>query len=394
MRRLTASQARRAVLAALGFARPRPTGRVDARHFRRVYDDIGIIQIDPINVLARAHHQVVASRLGPYDRDALDRWLWRSGEVYEGWVHVDATAQVDTWPLFAHRRATTMPWRGVQEVIEARPGFLQQVLDDVAARGELTAGQLLDVGDRLGSWGTRSMGRAALDYLHHRGELALSFRDDRMTAHFDLTERVIPRPSLDQPVPGPDEAQRLLLLRAVGRMGLGTVTDIADHHRQHGPRARAHLQDLARVGLVEEVAVEGWKGPVYATPDLVVPRRVDARALVNPFDPLIWNRARALRLFGMDYRIEIYVPAPQRIHGYYVLPFLLGEHLVGRVDLKLDRAAGRLLVRGASTQPGVVPAAVAGPLAAELRTWADWLGADRVATEHDDPLSRAVAAHL
>ncbi len=382
MRHLTASQARRAVLGALGLARPRPTGRVDARHLRRVYDDIGVVQIDPINVLARAHHQVFATRLGPYDRDALDRWLWRSGEVYEGWIHVDATAQVDTWPLLAHRRASTMPWRGVESVLADHPDYLYGVLEEIAERGELSAAQLRDPGRRLGSWGTRSMGRAAMDFLHHRGELAISFRDDRMTAFFDLTERVVPARWRTADVPEPEDAERALLLRAVGRMGLGTAADIADHHRQHVPTARRLLADLARAGEVVEVTVQGWSGPVYADPDLVVPRRVDAAALVNPFDPLVWNRPRTLRLFGLDYRIEIYVPAAQRRFGYYALPFLLGEHLVALVDLKHDRAADRLLVRQLTPlDPAVPVSATDGPLAAELRTWADWLGATDVCVE-------------
>lgn len=386
MRSLTRSQARRAVLGALGLARPRPTGRVDARHFRRVYDDVGVVQIDPINVLARAHHQVFATRLGPYDRDALDRWLWGSGEVFEGWVHVDATAQVDAWPLFAHRRAAQQPWRAIRQ----DPDFERAVLADVAARGPLRAADLTDAGHRIGDWGTSSAGKAVLDHHHLRGDLAIAMRDRQMGVWYDLVERVIPRRWLDAEVPPPEEAAQQLLLRAVKRIGLGTVADIADHHRQRTPVARPLLADLARRGLVAEVAVDGWRGPVYADPDLVVPRRVDACALVNPFDPLVWNRDRTLRLFGMDYRIEIYVPEAQRRHGYYALPFLLGEHLVARVDLKLDRRAGHLLVRRATPEPEVVPAAIAGPLCEELQTWARWLGADAVVVQDDGPLGAAL----
>ncbi|HUG86384.1 MAG TPA: crosslink repair DNA glycosylase YcaQ family protein [Euzebya sp.] len=356
-----------------------------------MYDDIGVVQIDPINVLARAHHQVFASRLGPYDRAALDRWLWQSGEVYEGWIHVDATAQVDLWPLLAHRRAATLPWRAVRSVMDHRPEYLQLVLDEVAERGALTAAQLRDPGDRLGSWGTRSMGRAALDYHHLRGDLAISSRDDRMAAWFDLAERVIPDRWRQAEVPPPQQAETALLRRALQHMGLGTATDLADHHRQHIPTARGLLAAMARANQITEVAVEGWKGPVYADPDLVIPRRIQASALINPFDPLIWNRARTARLFDLDYRIEIYVPAARRVHGYYVLPFLLGEHLVARVDLKLDRATRRLVVRQASAQPGHAPAAIAWPLRAELHTWACWLGAQTVVITDDGPLGSALA---
>ncbi|CAN5206678.1 winged helix-turn-helix domain-containing protein [soil metagenome] len=355
-----------------------------------MYDDIGVVQIDPINVLARAHHQVVMSRLGPYDRDALDRWLWRSGEVHEGWIHVDATAQVATWPLFAHRRAATTTWRMFHDGQQ----FLDQVLAEVTERGELSAAQLHDQGERIEGWGTGSAGRAALDFHHMRGTLALSWRDDRMTAHFDLADRVIPARWFQAEVPPPEEAERALLLRAVKAMGLGTAADVADHHRQHTPRSRRHLASLAATGAITEIEVQGWRGPVYADPDLVIPRQVDACALVNPFDPLVWFRDRTLRLFGMDYRIEIYVPAAKRRFGYYALPFLLGEHLVARVDLKLDRSAGRLLVQQATAEPDIDPAAVAGPLAGELQDWATWLGAADIAVPGDRPLAVAVARAL
>jgi uncharacterized protein len=382
-RRLTRAQARRAVLGALGLARPRPAGPVGARHLARLYRDLGVVQIDPINVLARAHHQVAMTRLGPYDVDALDRFVWRSGQVWEGWVHVDATATADTWPLFAHRRATTMPWRGLRALEAAQPGYLDRVLAEVAERGELTAAQLTDPGGRIGSWGTRSLGRAALDHLHHRGLLAISWRDRRMTAHFDLAERVIPARWLRADVPEPAEAERLLLVRAIGHMGVGTAADAADWWRLHVPTARRHLADLARTGEVVEVDVDGWAGPVYARPDLVVPRRVEARALVNPFDPLIWNRPRTLRLFDLDYRIEIYVPAAERRHGYYALPFLLGEELVALVDLKHDRASRRLLVRQLTPLGGAAVPARTGPLADELAEWARWVGAEAVAAPGD-----------
>lgn len=377
-RRLTAGQARRVVLAGLGMQRRRPVGRIDARHFRRVYDHIRVLQIDPINVLARAHHQVVMSRLGPYDTDALDRFVWRSGEVYEGWIHVDATAQVDTWPLFAHRRASTLPWRAVRHVMDERPEYMQSVMDDVAERGPLSAAQLDDPGGRITTWGSRSMGRAALDYHHLRGDLAIAWRDDRMTAYFDLPERVIPAVWLDAPVPSPDDAERALLLRALHAVGVGTAADLADHHRQHVPTARRHLAEMAADGVVDRVDVEGWRGPVYAVPDLVVPRGIGAATLLNPFDPVMWNRPRVARMFDLDYTVEIYVPAEKRRWGYYVLPFLLGDRLVALVDLKHDRKAGVLRVAAAHLLPEADAATVVTPLVEELHTWARWVGAGEV----------------
>ena len=371
-RRLTVPQARRAVIASLGLARPRPTGRVDARHLRRVYDDIGVIQIDPINVLARSHHQVAMSRLGPYDRTALDRYIWRSGEVWEGWIHVDATSTVDTWPLLAHRRANTMPWRGWRGMDEATTAYIDGVLAQIAERGELAARDLADPGPRIATWGNRTLGRAVLDFLHHRGQLAISWRDDRMTAFFDLAERVIPQAWRDADVPEEDEAERLLLRRAVRAQGLGTPADLADHFRQHVPTARTHLRDLAAAGEIELIEVDGWRGPVYADPDLVVPRRVHAHALVNPFDPLIWNRKRLQRLWGLDYTIEVYVPKAERRFGYYALPFLLGEEIVALVDLKHERKANRLLVQ----QLTELHPFDRGELDEELIAWASWLGAE------------------
>ena len=394
-RRLSRERARRAALGVQGLARPRPSGRIDARHMRRIYDDIGIIQIDPINVLARAHHQVAMSRLGPYDTDALDHHIWRSGEVWEGWVHVDATATTDTWPLLAHRRAATLPWRAVRTVMDRRPEFLAAMMEEVAARGPLSAAELSDDGGRIETWGSRSLGRAALDYHHLRGDLAISWRDGRMTAYFDLAERVIPDRWRLAEVPPEEDAERALLRRAVRKQGLGTVADLADHHRQNVPASRRRLADMARAGEVEEVAVDGWKGPVYADPDLVIPRRVEAATLLNPFDPALWHRPRTLRLFDLDYRIEIYVPAEKRVWGYYVLPFLLGEELVAMVDLKHDRPRRLLRVAAAHHLPAGVGRDVATPLVAELAEWARWIGAEGIeVVDRGDlagPLAAAVA---
>jgi uncharacterized protein YcaQ len=261
---------------------------------------------------------------------------------------------------------------------------------EVVERGPLRAADLRDPGERIGSWGTSSAGKAALDYHHLRGDLAIAMRDRRMGVWYDLVDRVIPRRWLQAEVPAPRDAAKALLLRAARRIGLGTVGDIADHHRQRIPLARPLLAELAAEGALAEVTVEGWRGPVYADPDLTIPRKVGAAALVNPFDPLVWNRDRTRRLFGMDYRIEIYVPADQRRYGYYALPFLLGDDLVARIDLKLDRTGGRLLVRQTTLEPDHRPGHVAGPLATELRTWAGWLGAVDIVVERDGQLDVAL----
>ncbi|WP_341253881.1 DNA glycosylase AlkZ-like family protein [Euzebya pacifica] len=235
---------------------------------------------------------------------------------------------------------------------------------------------------------------AALDDHHLRGDLAIAWRDDRMTAYFDLPERVIPSVWLDAPVPAPEEAERALLLRALEAVGVGTAADLADHHRQHVPTARRHLAALAAAGLVEQVDVEGWRGPVYAVPGLVVPRGIGAATLLNPFDPVMWNRPRVARMFDLDYTVEIYVPADKRRWGYYVLPFLLGDRLVALVDLKHDRKVGVLRVAAAHLLPGADADTVVPPLVDELHTWATWVGADEVEVVRRGDLATALSSRV
>lgn len=243
------------------------------------------------------------------------------------------------------------------------------------------------------------MGRAALDYHHLRGDLAISWRDGTMAAYFDLAERVLPRAWLHAPVPEEEDAQRMLLRRAMAAVGVGTVGDLADHHRQHAPTARRLLSAMAADGEVVEVEVDRWRGPVYADPDLVIPRSMPAATLVNPFDPVMWNRSRVKRLFDLDYRVEIYTPADQRRFGYYVLPFLLGEHLVALLDLKHDRQARLLRVQAAHLHPHPpdahpTTAEIVAALAGELHQWARWVVADDVAVADNGGLAAELARSL
>jgi len=376
MRTLTRRQARRIALTAMGFARSRPAPgtRRDVRHLRRVLDTVDIVQLDSVNVLARAHELPFWSRLGPHDRQARDTWLWRSREAFEGWIHVASVTSVDVWPLLHHRRTRTRTSPGFRELLADAPDYLDVVREEVAANGPTSVQDLADPGRRTGPWWGNPRGKVALDLLASRGDLAVHDRTPQFVTVYDLTDRVIPAAVLEQDPPPLEVAVQHLLRRAVRAHGIGTAADLADHHRITTPVARPALEHLVGNGDVEEVRVEGWGGePVYLDPEVTRSRTFPARTLLSPFDPLVWNRDRAERLFDFSYRIEIYVPADRRVHGYYVLPFLLGEDLVARVDLKADRHTGRLLVRGAFVEPGADAAVVARELAGELRELGTWL---------------------
>ncbi|MFA9431770.1 winged helix-turn-helix domain-containing protein [Egicoccus sp. AB-alg2] len=393
MRTLSLRHARRIALTAMGFGRPRPPAGVrrDVRHFRRVLDTVDIVQLDSVNVLARAHELPFWSRIGAHDRRARDAWLWRSRELFEGWVHVASMTPAEVWPLLHHRRAAVRPGERTRALhVE---GYLDRVLDEIARHGPRSVRDLEDPGERTGPWWGMPKGRIALDHLAMRGDLTVHHRTPNFVAVYDLTERVVPPPHRDVEAPPREQAIESLLLRAARAHGIGTAGDLADHHRLKLPEARPALARLAARGQLEEVRVHGWNGePVYRHPRAGAARTFPARTLLSPFDPLVWRRERALRLFDFHYRIEIYVPEPKRVFGYYVLPFLLGEQLVARVDLKADRPTGRLLVRSAFAEPGVDRLHVARELAAELAELGAWLDVPDVVVEPRGDLAPVLAA--
>jgi uncharacterized protein len=394
VRTLSPDRARRIALTAMGFHRPRPApgSRRDVRHLRRVLDTVDIVQLDSVNVLARAHELPFWSRLGAHDRPARDAWLWRSREAYEGSVHVASVTSVDVWPLLHHRRTASRPWSAVVHLLEEVPDYLERVLEEIRAHGAMSVLDLSDPGRRRGPWWGMPRGKVALEHLAGRGLLTVDHRTPQFVTVYDLTERVLPPRVLDAEVPPPDEATRRLLRRAVRAHGIGTAADLADHHRLRLGPARRALATLVAAGELEEVRVAGWGSePVYLDPEASAARRFPARTLVSPFDPLVWRRERAERLFDFHYRIEIYVPANRRVHGYYVLPFLLGDQLVARVDLKADRTTGRLLVRGAYAEPGVDRVAVARELAAELQDLGAWLDVPEVVVDPVGDLATTLA---
>jgi uncharacterized protein YcaQ len=371
--------ARRVALVAQGFSDPRPTGRVDRRHFRRVLDRLATVQLDSVNVLARSHELVFFSRLGAYDRDALTRWLWQSREVFEYWGHMASLHPVERYPLLRWRMAEGHAWLGVRRSARDKPDLVSAALAEITARGPVPIGEL-DVNRqaprREASWWGWGDGKRVVEHLFYAGEVT-AVRRNGFTRHYMLPSLWLPADVLAAEPPPDREAWRRLLLVAAAAHGIGTARDLADYYRLNVPAARPLVAELAAEGELIPVQVEGWSEPAYLHPDARLSRRrLQARALLSPFDSLIWERARTERLWDMRYRIEIYVPEPKRVHGYYVLPFLLDEALVARVDLKADRQAGLLRVRSAWAEPTVAVDRdrLCAELAAELAAMAAWLG--------------------
>jgi uncharacterized protein len=391
MRALSLTQARRIALAAQGFADPRPAGRVDVRHLRRVLGRVHLLQIDSVNVLARSHYLPLFSRLGSYPDRLLDDLAYRRREVFEYWGHAASFVPVDQHRLLRHRMGRcAVPGRQEAALAAAEPGYVEAVEAEIAARGPLAASELSDPGDRGGPWWGWAKGKVACEWLFGQGRLAVAERRG-FTRVYDLAERVLPAEVLAAPTPSEEEADRAMLLLAARAHGVGTAADLADYYRLPPRRIRRRLDDLVHEGELERVEVEGWDEGAYLHPGARLPRRMDAAALLSPFDSLVWCRERIERLFGFHYRLELYVPPPRRVHGYYVLPFLHGETLAGRVDLKADRAAGVLRVPAAWREPDADPADTARVLASELQAMAGWLGLAGVALDGGGDLAGPLA---
>jgi uncharacterized protein YcaQ len=391
MRTFNAQQARRIALAAQGFAEPRPTGRVDIRHLRRVIDRVAILQLDSVNVLERSHYLPVFARLGPYPRDLLDEATHHRRELFEYLFHAASYSTADVLPLLRPRMEAIESWGRIREVMKEHPGYIERVYGEVAERGPLTSADLDDPGRRTGPWWGMGKGSSALEWLYVKGRLAISHRPSTFAKVYDLAERVYPEGFVDRPLMDRDTSVRQRAMIASRAQGIATIPDLADYFRMRVAEVRRQVERLVAAGSLLQVEVEGWREPAYLHPEARIPRRVRAQALLSPFDSLIWYRDRTERLFGFRYRIEIYVPKPKRRYGYYVLPFLLGEDLVARVDLKADRQAGTLLVQGAHLEPGLAAPAVTGPLAAELELMAGWMGLGRVQVRPNGDLAARLA---
>ena len=382
MQSLSLAQARRIALAAQGLHRRRPDTTPDRRHLRSVLQHTGLLQIDSVNVLQRAHYLPAFSRIGAYRTDLLDRMAFRDRELFEYWGHEASLLPIAMHPLlrWRMRRAAEQfeTWGRMAQFAREQPGYIEHVLTLVRDRGPLTAGELAEEEKRSkDNWGWNwSKEKLALEFLFWSGRITTADRRN-FERVYDVPERVIPAHILDLPTPTEEDAHRELLALAAASCGVGTAGDLADYYRLRTPQARPRIAELVEAGRLEEVAVEGWRQPAYVPAATKLPRRADGCALLVPFDPLVWERDRTERLFGFRYRIEIYVPAPKRVHGYYVLPFLLGDRLVARVDLKADRQRGALLVQAAYAEPTSPPDTVE-ELAGELSRLALWLGLDRV----------------
>ncbi|WP_073390837.1 winged helix-turn-helix domain-containing protein [Jatrophihabitans endophyticus] len=399
VRTLSAAHARRIALAAQGFADPRPTGRVDARHVRRVLDRVALLQIDSVNVFSRSHYLPVFARLGPYPREVLDRMTAyvprpRHPELFEYWAHAASLVPVRYQPLLRWRmaRAHVEPWANIRRIARERPGLLDDVRRLVAEQGPIVAG---DTGiprpaPRPGHMWNWHDGKTALEWLFFAGEITTAKRVN-FERWYDLAERVIPADVLAAPTPDPVDAKRELVRISARAHGVATEPDLRDYFRLSHADTKAAVAELVDTGELAAVHVAGWDAPAYLWHEARRPRTVQARALLSPFDSLVWYRERTLRLFDFHYRIEIYTREEERRYGYYVLPFLLGDTLVGRVDLKADRQQGVLRVQSAWVEPGQDPGHVAIELAAELDVTAGWLGLDGVEVMPRGDLSTTLA---
>jgi uncharacterized protein len=379
--RLPSALARRIALAAQGFAEPRPTSAVGTRQLRRTTERLAVVQIDSVNVLSRSHYLPAFSRLGDYPRAALDELTARRHAVFEYWAHEASFLPVRLQPFLRWRMAAAEQhaWGNMVRIQRERPGFVAEVLDRVRTTGPLKASDLAGPRpDRPGSMWNWHEGKVALEWLFFTGEITATHRTTAFEKVYDLTERVLPAEVLQTPTPEPADAVRELVRTAARALGVATERDLRDYFRLSPGAARTAVAELADAGELLPAEVAGWGTPAWLDPDARRPRWIRARALLSPFDSLVWERPRVERIFGFRYRLEIYTPAAKRVHGYYVLPFLLGDQLVARVDLKADRQAGVLRVQAAHGEEGIDRPLVADALLDELRLMADWLELDDV----------------
>lgn len=388
---VSSAQARRIALAAQGFGRPR--GPVGTRQLNLALQRLAVLQLDSVNVFERSHYLPLFARLGSYDKTLLDRLTFqRRSDYVEYWAHQASVVPVSDWPLFGWRRRF---YREVKpsyvQWAREHPDMLDFLKGELAEKGPLSAGQVEhEKTERTGPWWGWSDVKTGLEVLFDRGEVVASHRKN-FERYYDLPERKLPAEVLQREVPE-DDAVRELVRISARALGIGTVSDIADYYRLLQAPTKAALLDLIDDGEVLPVTVKGWDRPAYLHRDARIPRRIEGAALLSPFDPIVWERDRALRMFGFHYRIEIYTPAPKRVYGYYTLPLLIDEALVGRIDLKSDRQAGVLRVQSAWREGDA--SVDLDRVVALLREIAAWQGLESVAVADWGDLAAPLRAAL
>lgn len=382
---LSLKQARRLALAAQGFTLRKPGAEVQRRHVRSLLERLGVLQIDSVNALVRSHYLPLFSRLGNYSPSLLEEAAWSGGRhrrLFEYWGHEASLLPLELYPLMRWRMRRAAEGRGIYQQLarfgrEQQP-VIQRVLGAVREQGALGAGSLTTREERAGPWWDWSDEKHALEWLFAAGEVTVAGRRgfERL---YDLPERVLPADLLQQPELDEAEAQRQLLLHSAQALGVSTEKDLRDYFRLDPADSKARLAELVEAGELLPVQVQGWQAPAYCLADSVIPRRVRASALLSPFDSLVWERARTERLFDFRYRLEIYTPQHKRVYGYYVLPFLFDERLAARVDLRSDRASGKLVVHAVHEEEKGLGEEGHAALAQQLGEMASWLGLERVA---------------
>lgn len=392
---ISLARARRIALAAQGFADRRPDGECNQRHLKRVLKHTRLLQIDSVSAVVRAHYMPAFSRLGPYRMSMIDEAASkRPRRMFEYWAHEASLLPVETWPLVQWRMARAADGHGIYSGLakfgREKREFVEKVFAEVDARGPLAASDF-DGHQGTGGWWGWSEVKHALEWLFWAGRVTTHSRKPSFERLYDLPERVLPKAILAEAIPSPADAQRQLVEISARALGIATASDLRDYFRLAPADCYPRIDELVEECALLPVAVKGWPKQAYLHRDARMPRKVGGRALLAPFDPLVWERSRAERLFGFRYRIEIYTPAHKRTHGYYVLPFRLGEAIVARIDVKSDRAGNVLRVVAAYSEPNA-PDDTAAELAEELHLMATWLGLDRVSVEPAGDLAPALAA--
>lgn len=390
-------EARRIALAAQGFARPQPAKPTQA-HFKRVLKNMSVLQLDSVQYVCRSHYLPVFARLGVFDTGHLDKFTYGTSHVLETWAHEASLIPMEHEPLLRWRKTRSAEgkvWAHLRELAEKRPEYVASLRREIEERGPLHAGQLSEPGkNKKGTWwNARSDGKVALEWMFHAGQVGAR-RDSNFRRVYDLPERIIPDKVQAIQTPSVSDAHRELLMLAAKSHGIASMDCLADYFRIKISEARPRVAELVEDGRLTQVEVEGWDKPGYLHPKREQPGSIEVATVLSPFDPVVWNRKRAAKLFNFEYRIEIYVPQPKRKYGYYVLPFLMGDTLRARVEVKADRKAGRLLVIGAWLEKGQDGSRTAERLAGSLRTLATQLKLDTLTLPRKGNLAKLLATAL